>query len=208
MAVLDIVDKNNVKVREAELSDALLAPEPNAAVVQQVVVAQQAARRRGTHAAQNRLVVHYSNQKPWKQKGTGRARAGMRSSPLWGNSVIFPPVPRSYRQRVPKKVRQLAFRSVLQSKVATGGIKVLADFDLTTPKTKEAVALFNRLGLHGKIVAVVEGPERNFQLASRNLPQIRTVRPSSLDLITLMDCDAILFSETSLKSFVECHRHE
>jgi large subunit ribosomal protein L4 len=208
MAVLDIVDKNNVKVREAEISDSLLTQNPNPDVVHQVVCAQRAAQRQGTHKAQNRREVHYSNQKPWKQKGTGRARAGMRSSPLWGNSVVFPPRPRSYRQRVPKKMRWLAFRSVLQSKVSSGEIKVLADFDLTTPKTKEAVALLNRLDLRGKVLAVVSGEERNFHLASRNLPNVRTVRPSGVDLIGMMDCDALLFSEASLKLFEECHRHE
>jgi large subunit ribosomal protein L4 len=207
MAVLDIVDKNNVKLRETGIDDSLLTSDPNADVVHQVVVAHQAAQRQGTHQAKNRRVVHYSNQKPWKQKGTGRARAGMRSSPLWGNSVIFPPVPRSYRQRVPKKMRWLAFRSVLGSKISAGEVKVLSDYDLTTPKTKEAVALLNRLGLHGKVLAVISGDERNFQLASRNLPNVRTARPSGVDLISLMDCDALLFSEASLKQFEECHRH-
>ena len=208
MPVLEIVDKNNVKLREAELPDSMITAEPNADVVHQVVLAQQAAKRQGTHKAQNRRIVHYSNQKPWKQKGTGRARAGMRSSPLWGNSVVFPPVPRSYRQRVPKKLRRLAFRSVLGAKVKAGEVKVVADFDLTTHKTKEVVALLNRLELRGKVLAVIVGDERNFQLASRNLPNVMVVRPGSVDLITMMDCDALLLSEASLQKFRECHPND
>lgn len=208
MAVLNVVDKNNAKVREAELSDSLFAAQPNADVVHQVAVAQMAAKRQGTHQTKNRRVVHYSNQKPWKQKGTGRARAGMRSSPLWGNSVIFGPVPRSYRQRVPKKLRRIALCSVMKSKLDSGELKVLTDYDLTTPKTKEAVALLNRLELKGKVLVVVVGDERNFHLASRNLPNVRTVRPSGVDLISLMDCDSLVFSEGSLKAFGECHNYE
>ena len=121
---------------------------------------------------------------------------------------MFPPVPRSYRQRVPKKLRQLAFRSVLSSKLKAGEVKVVADFDLTTPKTKEAVALLNRLELRGKVLAVIVGDERNFQLASRNLPNVLVARPSSVDLISMMNCDAILLSEASLQKFRECHPYE
>jgi large subunit ribosomal protein L4 len=208
MPVLEVVDQNNVKIRDFVVSESLFATESNPEVVYQVVRAQRASQRQGTHAAQNRRVVHYSNQKPWRQKGTGRARAGMRSSPLWGNSVVFGPVPRSYRQRVPKKMRRLAFRSVLQSKLRAGQLKILSDYDLTTPKTKEAVALFNRLEIRGKILAVVIGDERNFHLASRNLPNFRAVRPSGVDLLSLMESNAVLFSEASLKLFGECHQHE
>jgi large subunit ribosomal protein L4 len=208
MPVLDIVDKNNTKIRDANVPDSLFASEPNRDVVYQVAVAQFAARRAGTHKARNRGEATGSGQKPWRQKGTGRARAGMRTSPLWGRSVVFPPTPRDYRKRVPRRMRRLALQSVLQSKLQAGEIRVLDDYDLTTPKTKEAVALLNRLELGGKVLAVIVGDERNFQLAARNLPRVRIARPSGVDLLNLMDSDVVVFSEASLKAFGECHRYE
>ena len=208
MPVLDVLDKNNVKVREAAAPEGLFIDEPKPHVVHQVVLAQLAAQRQGTHKAQTRGEASGSTAKPWRQKGTSRARAGSRKSPLWGNSVIFGPVPHSYRQGAPRQLRRLALRSVLQSKLQEGAIKVVTDFDLTTPKTKEAVEFLKRLSLDGKVLAVVLGDERNFQLAIRNLPHVKGVRPSGVDLLTLLESHTLLFTEASLKAFTECHPYE
>lgn len=208
MVALDVVDKNNVKVRDFQAAEGLFTKEPNPGIVHQVVVAQHAAQRYGTHKAKTRSEVSGSGQKPWRQKGTGRARAGMRTSPLWGASTIFGPVPHSHRKRVPKKLRRHALQAALQTKLVEGNFKVVTDFDLQLPKTKEAASLFERLGLGGKVLAVIQGDERNFQLAVRNLSHVKMVRPSGVDLLSLMEANAVVFSEASLIAFGECHPYE
>ncbi len=204
MPMLEVRDKENQIVGETEFPEAFIADGPNDAAVYYAVIAARAARRQGTHKTKTRGEVAGSGAKPWRQKGTGRARAGSRKSPLWGGGTVFGPEPRSHRKKCPRKVRALAFRSLMKEKLENEAIMVLSDFDLSTPKTKEAVRFVEHLNLKNqKTLAITAGNERNFFLACRNLVNVRILRYSSVDLLSVLESEIVLFSEESLKLFKE-----
>ena len=155
MATLDTKSASGTKAGTVELDDAMFGVEPNVPVMHQVVTAQLAARRSGTQSTKTRAEVRGGGAKPWKQKGTGRARAGSSRSPIWvGGGVSHAPKPRSYAQRTPKKMIRLALKSALSDRLAAERILVI-DWDLEAPSTKAALAILKANGVSGRVLAVL-----------------------------------------------------
>lgn len=200
MASLDIKDLSGKKVGTATLEDTIFGIEPNPFAVHQVVRSHQAALRAGTHSTKGRSEVRGGGRKPWRQKGTGRARHGSIRSPQWaGGGVVFGPTPRSYAFKVPNKVVKLAVRSVLSDKLAKEQIHVVDEFKFEKPSTKEAKALLAALGLEGVKTTVVASEDDEFVYYSfRNLDRVRVIAASEINAYDLLDNKAILFSGESL----------
>jgi len=166
------------RAADFELPDALFDGTVHESVLHQVVTAHQANRRQGTHATKTRHTVSGGGRKPWRQKGTGRARSGSIRSALWrGGSVVFGPQPRSYRVRVPKQVRRLAIRSALNARASEGALIVVEPFAIDTPSTKTLIGLFEALELQaGNILILTDGVKSDVYLSSRNIQGVE-VRP-------------------------------
>jgi large subunit ribosomal protein L4 len=200
MATFAIKDTTGKKVGTAKVADAVFAIEPNTYVVHQVVRSQMAARRSGTHQTKTRGFVSGGGAKPYRQKGTGRARAGSNRSPLWtGGGVIFGPHPRSYAFKVPNKVVKLAMRSVLSDRAADGVLHVVDSFGFDEPSTKKAVAIVKALGLEAtKITVVVASDDINAILSLRNLPKVRVITTNEANTYDLVDSAALLVTKPAL----------
>ena len=181
------------QVGEVELNDAIFGITPNVVVMHQALVRQLANARQGTHSTKTRGEVSGGGRKPWRQKHTGRARQGSIRSPQWvGGGIVFGPKPRSYRKDMPKKMRRLALRSALSAKAAEGQIKVLDDLQLEEIRTKAMVRVLENLGVEGSALILL--PERNevVELSARNLPDVKTLRASYLNVRDLLGYDTIL----------------
>lgn len=200
MATVDVRDMKGAAAGKAELSDAVFAVEPNTFAMHQVVRAQLAGARAGTHQTKTRGEVSGGGRKPWRQKGTGRARQGSIRSPQWrGGGTVFGPHPRSYAFKVPNKVVKLAMRSALSAKLAEGVLHVVDKFDFAKPSTKDAVAILKALGLEGKRVTVVlPNDAENAYLSFRNIDRVRVIVASEANTYDLVDNAAVLFSAESL----------
>ncbi|HZT97523.1 MAG TPA: 50S ribosomal protein L4 [Chloroflexota bacterium] len=186
-----------------EVSDEVFAAAVNEPLMHQAVVQLLANRRAGTHNTKTRGQVSGGGAKPWRQKGTGRARQGSRVSPLWrGGGTVFGPHPRGYRQEMPKKMRRGALRSGLSSRFANGDIRAIDAFVADEPKTKLMAAAFARLGLEGSIVLVLENdrPQENADLAVRNLERVETRYADSLNLLDVLGADRLLFTVPALQA--------
>ncbi|RIK11417.1 MAG: 50S ribosomal protein L4 [Acidobacteria bacterium] len=183
--------------------DEVFGIEPNVAVMHQVVVAQLAAARSGTHSTKTRAEVRGGGAKPWRQKGTGRARAGSIRSPLWvGGGRSHGPKPRDYGQRTPKKMKTLALRSALSDRVATKGLIVVDEWQFDSPKTREAVEALESLGLDGKSVLLVAADaEAAVAKSFRNLPEVSVIVPGELNTYDILRCEFLLVSLETLKLF-------
>jgi large subunit ribosomal protein L4 len=166
------------RAADFELPDAVFDGTVNESVLHEVITAYRANQRQGTHATKTRHTVHGGGRKPWRQKGTGRARAGSIRSALWrGGSVVFGPQPRSYRVRVPKQVRRLAIRSALNARAAEGALIVVEPFAFESPSTKTLVGLFEALELQvGNLLILTDGVKHDLYLSSRNIQGVE-VRP-------------------------------
>jgi large subunit ribosomal protein L4 len=176
----------------------------NVHVMHRVVRAQQAAARAGTHSTKTRAEVRGGGKKPWRQKGTGRARQGSIRAPQWtGGGVVFGPHPRDYTMRINKKERLLALRSALSDRRAGGNLVVLEALDFTSPRTRQAVELIAELGLDGrKLLLVVEGTEDAAIKSFRNLPQVHLLDVGQLNTYDVLVADAVLFTRASLAAFL------
>ena len=181
MAKIEIKDASGKTVKEADLNAAVFGIEPNVPVMHQVVRSQQAALRQGTHSTKTRGQVSGGGRKPWRQKGTGRARQGTIRAPHWvGGGTVFGPHPRSYAFRVNRKEVKLAERSALSAKLADGQLTVVEGFDFEEPSTKKAVAALKALGIEGKRVTIVVADDDVITyLAFRNLPKVSIIAASS-----------------------------
>lgn len=186
MPVVDVSNKKGEKVSEITLSDDVFAVPVKGHVLHEVVVAQLAARRRGTADCKNRSDVNFSGKKMHRQKGTGRARRGNRRSPLLkGGGVVFGPHPRSYAQRVPKKVRKLALKMALSSKLNDNCLKVVDALSQEAIKTKEVATLLSALEIRNALF-VVSGQEENFSLSARNIPGVAVLPVEGLNVYDLL----------------------
>jgi len=189
------------KVGEVTILDELFGIEPNPHAVHQVVRAQRAAARAGTASTKTRGEVRGGGIKPWRQKGTGRARAGSIRSPIWkGGGTIFGPTPRDYSFRVPKKMRRLAFRSALSAAAREDRITVVEDFSLETPSTKTVNEIIERLGLDGSVMVVVDLDDLNVEKSFRNLSAVETFLPGEVDTYDILRFDNLLFLKGALDS--------
>ena len=189
---------------ELEVSFPLVEDGRYTQAVHDVVVAFQANQRMGTACTKNVGEVAGTNKKPWRQKGTGRARAGSFQSPLWrGGGVVFGPKPRDFGKKVGKKTKQLALRKALSERLSAGDAVLVDELKLESPKTKSFVELLNRLGLAGTTLVVVPTLERNLQLATGNLKRVEVTTAASLNTYQVLRHDKLLFSRGAFEKVEE-----
>jgi large subunit ribosomal protein L4 len=165
---------------------------------------QRASLRQGTHKVKNRSEVAGGGRKPWRQKGTGRARQGSIRSPQWrGGGVVFGPTPRSYSYKLPKKVRRLAIKSALSSKVVDNSIVVLEDLALNAPKTKEMAAVLKGLSVERKALIVTADNNENVALSSRNIPNVTVVTANGVNVLDVLNHDKLIMTKAAVQKVEE-----
>ena len=206
MPQIDVYDKTGKTVGSAELSDVLFAAPINTAVLHQVVTAQLAARRTGTHDTKTRGEVRGGGKKPYRQKGTGRARQGTVSAPHYrGGGVVFGPHPRSYEQRLPRKMKRLALRGALTAKLGDEAIKIIDTFGLEAIRTKDLVVVLNALQATGRVLVVAPSRDEKLELSARNLPTVEIILADSLNVVDLLKADLVLIEQPSLARMQEIY---
>jgi large subunit ribosomal protein L4 len=199
MATVEVKDMAGKKVGTAQLAPAVFGVTPNTHAVHLVVRSQMAARRAGTHDTKTRGEVSGGGAKPWRQKGTGRARAGSSRSPLWtGGGAVFGPHPRSYSFKVPNKVVKLAMRSVLSAKAAEGVLHVV-DFSFDAPSTKKAAEALKTLGVKGRMTVVVANGDEAAIKSLRNIDKVRVITASESNTYDLVDNAALVLTKPALE---------
>jgi len=201
---VQVVNAENKKVRELALSPAVFGVRVNDHLLYEAVKQYRAGGRRGTHMTKNRALVSGSGRKPWRQKGTGRARVGEIRNPLWRHGgTVFGPVPRDYSYSMPRKARAAALRSALSQRVRDGALKVVEGFPLEAPKTKLLKGMLEQLGVAGKILLVEHEPGAALVLSGRNIPGLRIVDDSHLTVYDVLDCGTLLVSQEAVGKLEE-----
>ncbi len=201
MPTVDVVDQGGKKVGERELDPTVFDVQVNVPVMHQVVVAGQAAARRGTHSTKTRAEVAGGGRKPWRQKGTGRARHGSIRSPLWvGGGVAHGPKPRDYAMRVNKKMKRLALRSALSDRARAGRIRVLDGLTFDAPSTKAAVGVLGALDVAGLVLLVLPAPDEVVEKSFRNLPSVKVAYPGNLSTYDVLYADWVVFAAEALEA--------
>lgn len=204
MPKVALYNQNGTQVGDIELSDAVFGIEPNQSVLHDAVVMQQASLRQGTHDVKGRSEVRGGGRKPWRQKGTGRARQGSIRSPQWvGGGVVFGPTPRSYSYKLPKKVRRLAIKSALASKVKAEEIVVLEGLMLDAPKTKEMVSILNGLSADKKALVVTADYNDNVALSARNIPGVTFVTAEGINVLDVLKHDKLVITKDAVQKVEE-----
>ncbi len=199
MPGLNVYDIENNKVSEIELSDSIFGVEVQEALIYEVVRMQMAARRRGTSSTKGRSDVSGGGRKPWRQKGTGRARVGTIRSPIWrGGGVTFGPKPRDYSFKVPKKVRKAALISALSMKAKEEKILILRDFPMEKIKTKKFKEVVNRFGLKSALF-VLDKSNPILEKSSRNIKEIKMMRTEGVNVYDLLKYDSLVLLEPAVK---------
>lgn len=199
MSNVKIFDTKGSEVGDYDVPDSLLELEKGEQAVHDVVVAMQRARRAGTASTLSKGAVAGSGAKPWRQKGTGRARAGYRQSPLWrGGAVAFGPHPRDFRVKVNKKVSKLAFRRALSEALAGGRVRVLETIGVETPKTKAFMALLQGVGAKAPALVIVDAMDRDLELASRNVSRVEVVTAGGVNVYQLLRYRDIIVSRAGM----------
>ncbi len=202
MANLKVIDQNGKAAGEVALNDDVFGIKPNENVVFQAIVRQNAGKHQGTHAVKNRSAVRGGGKKPWKQKGTGRARQGSIRSPQWrGGGTVFGPTPRSYAFDMNRKERRLALKSVLSEKLSEGNLVVLDQLTLEAPKTKDFIKVLSNLKLEGKILVVSD--DKNVQLSAHNLPKVKVVPVNGFNVVDAVDADKLILTQDAVKRIEE-----
>jgi len=197
---LQILKNSGTKDVKIKVDETVFGIKPNESVVHQAVVAELSNLRQGTRAAKNRSMVAGSQKKPFRQKGRGMARAGSKKSPLWrGGGVVFPPSPHKHIKLMPKKMRQLARRSVLSDKVASGSVVVVDQFNIEKPKTKYFIDLLSNLKLSdAKLTVLASVIDNNLEMATRNIPNVFLVKATDASTYDLLDSEILLFDKAGL----------
>jgi len=191
-------------VEEIQLSEDIFGIEPNEHVVYEVVKNHLANKRQGTQSVKTRAEVRGGGRKPWRQKGTGRARHGSTRSPIWvGGGVTFAPKPRDYSYKLPKKVKRLAMKSVLSSKVASGELVVVENIDLETPKTKEALKVLSNFELGRKALIVTVGKNENLVKGTKNLSNVNTTVFENLNVYDILNHESLVLTREALEKVEE-----
>lgn len=204
MANYDVLKVDGSKAGSVELSDAVFAIEPNKDVLFEAINLQRASLRQGTHSVKNRSAVRGGGRKPWRQKGTGRARQGTIRAPQWrGGGIVFGPTPRSYSYKMPKKMRRLALRSALSFKVQENEFKIIDAFGLEAPKTKEFTKVLSNLELPKKVLVVTESEDVNVELSARNIPGVQITTVTGLNVLDITSADSVLITEAAAKKVEE-----
>ncbi|MGI9953008.1 50S ribosomal protein L4 [Moorellaceae bacterium AZ2] len=205
MPKVAVYNTQGQQVGEIELDDRVFGIEVNEAALHEAVVAQLAARRRGTADTKTRSEVRGGGRKPWRQKGTGRARVGSIRSPLWrGGAVVFGPRPRDYGYKLPKKVRRLALRSALSAKVQEGNLIVLDNLALSRPRTKDMLGILKALRVEeDKALIVTADKDRNIELSARNLPGVTLVPSQGINVYDILAHDKLVITREAVERVQE-----
>jgi large subunit ribosomal protein L4 len=199
MPILNVYDIDNNKVAELELNDSVFGVQVNESVLYEVVKMQLACKRAGNASTKGRSDVSGGGKKPWRQKGTGRARAGTVRSPIWrGGGTVFGPKPKDYGYRVPKKVRKLALKSALSMKLKEDKILILRDFPMEEIKTKKFKEVLDRFGL-GKSLFVLDEQNVVLEKSSRNIKDVKMMRSEGVNVFDLLKYDHLVLMEPSVK---------
>ncbi len=202
MANLKLIDQTGKDAGEVTLNDNVFGIEPNENVVFDAVIRQRAGMRQGTHATKNRSAVRGGGKKPWRQKGTGRARQGSIRAPQWrGGGTVFGPTPRSYAYSLPRKVRRLAIKSVLSQKLQDNNLIVLDQLSLDAPKTKEFKAVLGNLNVDSKVLVVSDN--ESVQLSARNLENVKVVPVNGLNVVDAVNYDKLILTQDAVKRIEE-----
>ena len=187
-----------------ELNDAIFAVEVNQNAEYEAILRQRASLRQGTHAVKNRSAVRGGGKKPWRQKGTGRARQGSIRAPQFrGGGIVFGPTPRSYNYRLPRKVRQLAIKSALTERVAANSFVVVDGLNFDAPKTKEFAGVLNNLNVNEKTLIVVTDDDKFAALSARNLANVTVVTPAGVNILNVVDAQKIVITKSALSQVEE-----
>ena len=194
-----LYDRTGASVGTVQLHDELFAAPVNESVLHQVVIAQLAARRLGTSNTKTRGQVRGGGKKPYRQKGTGRARQGTPTAPHYrGGGVVFGPHPRSYEQRLPRKMKRLALRGALTAKYGDEAIKVIDSFGIEAIKTKDLVGVLGALEASGRVLVVAPSRDEKLELSARNLPTVEVILADSLNVVDLLKADVVLIEQPAL----------
>ncbi len=200
---LDVVNAQNEKVDSLELSDEVFGGEPAMGLIWEAVVHEQASQRRGTHATKTRGEVSGGGRKPWRQKGTGRARVGSTRNPIWRTGgVVFGPRPRDYGYRLPRKVARGALLAALQVKLAEGSVIVISAFELAEPRTRLGNELLDALNVPGKAVLIETVPNDTLDYAMRNLPGVSVTLSSLVTTRDLIDAGHVVITKAAMEHLV------
>lgn len=201
---IDILDAKGKKAGSTDLPAEIFDVEPNMALIHQVVIAQLAAARQGTHKVKTRAEVSGGGKKPWRQKGTGRARHGSSRSPIWtGGGVAHGPTPRSYAQRTPKKMITAALYGSLTDRLRDGNMRVVTGFGVEDkPSTKTAVESLANISEARKVLVIVNRDEELLQLSLRNATSVHLLVPDQLNAYDVLNADDVVFTQAALDAFV------
>jgi large subunit ribosomal protein L4 len=204
MPKVALLNQTGSNVGEIELNDSVFGIEPNQHVLFDAVIMQRASLRQGTHKVKSRSEVAGGGRKPWRQKGTGRARQGSIRSPQWrGGGIVFGPTPRSYAYKLPKKVRRLAIKSALSSKVIDNNIVVLEDLAFNAPKTKEMTAVLKGLSVEKKALIVTADNNENVALSARNIPGVTVVTANGVNVLDVLNHEKLIMTKEAVQKVEE-----
>ena len=200
MAKVSLFNQAGSSVGEIELNDKVFGIEPNESVLFEAIISQRASLRQGNHKVKNRSEVAGGGRKPWKQKGTGRARQGSIRSPQWrGGGVVFGPTPRSYSFKLPRKVRRLALLSALSTKAREESIVVLEGLAFDAPKTKDFVKVLSNLSIDKKALFVTADLDETVALAARNIPGITVVSATGINVLDLIGHNKLVMTKAAVE---------
>ncbi len=204
MPKVALLNQSGSNVGEIELNDSVFGIEPNQHVLFEAVIMQRASLRQGNHKVKNRSEVRGGGRKPWKQKGTGRARQGSIRSPQWrGGGIVFGPTPRSYSYKLPKKVRRLAIKSALSSKVQENNVLVLEDLLMNAPKTKEMTSILTGLSIEKKALIVTADVNETVTLSARNIPGITVLTANSINVLDVLNHEKLVMTKAAVEKVEE-----
>ncbi|MGI5912040.1 MAG: 50S ribosomal protein L4 [Syntrophomonadaceae bacterium] len=206
MPKVALYDMGGAQIGEVELNDKVFGIKPNKVVMYEFVKMQMANKRVGTSSSKTRAEVSGSGKKPWRQKGTGRARVGSRRNPIWaGGGIAFGPKPRDYSYRLPQKVRRLAMKSALSSKVLDNNIIVVNELKMDEPKTKLMVKTLQSLHSGNKTLLVISNWDPNIVKSARNIPGVKTLRADFINVYDLLNYDTLLITQDAVTRVEEVY---
>jgi large subunit ribosomal protein L4 len=204
MPKVALLNQSGSNVGEIELVDSVFGIVPNNQVLFDAVLSQRASLRQGTHKVKDRSEVRGGGRKPWRQKGTGRARQGSIRSPQWrGGGIVFGPTPRSYSFKLPKKVRRLAIKSALSSKLIDNDLLVLDSLTIDAPKTKDMVSILSNLEVNRKALIVTADLNEMVSLSARNIPGITVVAANGISVLSILNHDKLIITKDAVQKVEE-----
>lgn len=204
MLKVAVYNQEGTKVKDTELNESVFGIEPNNQAIFDMVLLQRASWRQGTHKVKNRTEVKGGGRKPWRQKGTGRARQGSIRAPQWrGGGVVFGPTPRSYKFKLNRKVRQLALKSALSQKVLDNEMTVLDNISMDAPKTKAMIKVLENLEANRKTLIVMDEVNENVALSARNIPGVKVIDSKGLNVYDILDSTKLVITEEAVKAVEE-----